>query len=325
VKARIISLSDAIRDLRLGKCVAIPTETVYGLAANATSHEAVAKIFLLKGRPSFNPIIVHGASQDELEAYARFSPLASELASTFWPGPLTLVLPKRESIPDIVTAGRDTVGLRVPNHPLALEVLRALPFPLAAPSANRSGRISPTRAQDVLEEFYDQEVGVLDGGTCAIGLESTVVYVPRDASDVPVILRFGGISRDTLEDFLKMKISVANLERAPSALLSPGMLTSHYAPQKSLHFVPPDFSFTPPSRAGWIGYGSITPEGYTRMWNLSPSTDSVQGAALLFQALREFDNDLNVDVGFAWEWPPIGLGEAINDRLRRASRKKYLP
>jgi L-threonylcarbamoyladenylate synthase len=325
VKAKIISLTDAIQDLNQGKCVGMPTETVYGLAANALSATAVAKIFLLKDRPAFNPLIVHGHCIDALIPYAEFSPLACLIASAFWPGPLTLVLPKREIIPEIVTAGRDTVALRVPNHPLALELLKNLPFPLAAPSANRSGRISPTSAQDVVEEFYNQEIGILDGGRCAIGLESTVLYIPKDPSLSPTILRPGGISRSTIEKFLKTKILTA-VSNPPSLMpRSPGMLDSHYAPQKPLYFIAPDLSFSPPPHAAWIGYGPITPKHYMRTWNLSTTGNSLEAAPVLFQALREFDNDSTLHIAIAWQWPQEDLGEAINDRLRRASQKKHLP
>ncbi len=325
MKARIISLHDAIEALKKGNCIGIPTETVYGLAADATSPEAVAKIFLSKGRPTFNPLIVHGSSLDALRAYAEFSPLAYSLATAFWPGPLTLVLPKYDTIPDIVTAGHDTVALRVPNHPLALELLRALPFPLAAPSANRSGRISPTSAQHVLEEFFDQEIGVLDGGSCAIGLESTVLYLPKDPSLPPTILRPGGISRNVLESFFKSRLSLSTSAHSSFTPRSPGMLASHYAPHKPLHFVTPDLSLSPPPHTGWIGYGPTTPQGFARTWNLSPAIDSLQAAPRLFQALREFDSDPHLHMAIAWQWPQEDLGEAINDRLRRASQKKYLP
>jgi L-threonylcarbamoyladenylate synthase len=323
VKARILSLPEAVDALRKNNCVAIPTETVYGLAANATSAAAVAKIFSLKNRPIFNPLIVHGHSLEALEPYAAFSPLARALASSFWPGALTLVLPKHNRIPDIVTAGQATVAVRVPNHPLALQLLKALPFPLAAPSANCSGRISPTSAPHVQAEFHDVELGILDGGPCAIGLESTVLYIPEDSSIAPTILRPGGVARETLENFLGTKLSLQS--HSSSTPRSPGMLTSHYAPKKALHFSPPDLTFTPRPRTGWIGYGPITPQGYKRAWNLSPSNNSLEAAQHLFKALREFDADPNLDTAIAWQWPPEQLGEAINDRLRRASAKKNLP
>lgn len=311
--------------LRRGECVAIPTETVYGLAADATRPDSVARIFAWKGRPAFNPLIVHGSSYEALLPYAHFNPLAERLAKAFWPGPLTLVLPKKETIPEIVTAGHATVAVRVPNHPLTLTLLRELDFPLAAPSANRSGRISPTCARDVMDEFEAFPLGILDGGPCSIGLESTVLYVPQEPDRPPKILRPGGVALETLQAFLGQPIDIESTASPEAGYRSPGLLSTHYAPSKPLHLISPEEPHDPPPRAAWIGYGATTPSGYDKIWNLSTAIDSIEAAPRLFQALRAFDRDPTLLVAYAWEWPEEGLGRAINDRLRRASTKKNLP
>ncbi len=288
--------------LRAGGLVAFPTETVYGLGADATSSDAVLGIYAMKGRPRFNPLIVHVADIAMAETVAEFSPLARRLA-TFWPGPLTLVLPLRPTagISDIVTAGLSTVGLRVPRHPLATALIRATGRPLAAPSANPSGRLSPTTAAQVVAGFAGR-VPVLDGGPAEAGLESTILAVTGD--DV-VQLRAGALARDEIEHLLGRPVPVA----APdSAITAPGMLLSHYAPEARLrihveHPEPGEAYLAFGDRAGTL--------------NLSPTGDLAEAARNLFSMLHRLDAEAT-RIAVA-PIPNEGLGEAINDRLTRAA------
>ena len=224
------AIARAAQRLRDGELVAFPTETVYGLGANALDADAVARIFAAKGRPSHNPIIVHVASIDDARRVVRtWPPVAQQLAERFWPGPLTLVLPKSPDVPSSVTAGLDKVGVRVPSHPVALALLRQACVPVAAPSANRSNAVSPTTAQHVATSLAGNDVLVLDGGACEVGIESTVVDI---SGEVPVLLRPGGISREALEATLGVRVATADespRDDAPRA--SPGMLHKHYAPR----------------------------------------------------------------------------------------------
>ncbi|MBS1903303.1 MAG: threonylcarbamoyl-AMP synthase [Bacteroidetes bacterium] len=298
--------------LRSGGIVAIPTETVYGLAANAFDAAAVARIFEVKNRPTFDPLIVHIASADTLASVVRSVPdWAQVLSEHFWPGPLTVVLPKRQIIPDIVTAGLDTVGVRVPNHALTLELLEQLPFPLAAPSANPFGYISPTSAQHVADQLADTVDYILDGGECRVGVESTIVGELEGRSSV---FRLGGVALEQLEPYL------GTLDVRPgsdSLPVGPGMLASHYAPHKSVVIAAPPTNCD--SRTGYLGFSATSP--YLPPENqriLSEKADLREAARAVFAALRELDQ-LDVDVIYAELVPERGLGRAINDRLRRAS------
>ncbi len=289
--------------LRAGGLVAFPTETVYGLGADATNSDAVLRIYETKGRPRFNPLIVHVADLEMAQRYVVLSPLARRLAG-FWPGPLTLVLPRRPEagLSDIVTAGLDTVGIRVPAHPLAEALIRAADRPIAAPSANRSGKLSPTTAAQVRANFGDR-VPVLDGGAAAAGLESTILAVDGDAVTQ---LRAGALPREEIEAFLGHPIAVA---AANAAISAPGMLASHYAPDAHLRL---DAQRPEPGEA-YLGFGP----GPQTPHSLSVTGDLREAARNLFSMLHEMDRT-HQRIAVA-PIPATGLGEAINDRLRRAA------
>jgi L-threonylcarbamoyladenylate synthase len=288
--------------LRAGEVVAFPTETVYGLGADATNSSAVLKIYETKGRPRFNPLIVHVADLAMARRYVEFPPLAERLA-TLWPGPLTLVLPMRpgSGLSDIVTAGLDTVGIRIPDHPLALALIRAAGVPLAAPSANPSGKLSPTTAAQVRRAFHDR-VPVLDGGACRSGVESTILAV---SGDTITQLRAGALPRDRIEALLGHPIPTAE---EGGLIAAPGMLASHYAPNARLRL---NVTSPEPGEA-YLAFGP----GDGTM-NLSPSGDLREAARNLFAMLHELD--ARADRIAVAPIPHHGLGEAINDRLKRAA------
>ena len=293
---------DAARLLAGGGLVAFPTETVYGLGADARDDRAVARIFEAKGRPRFNPLIVHLPDLAAARRHARLDDLAERLAGAFWPGPLTLVLPLAEApLSPLVTAGLTSVAVRVPAHPVAQALLRAFGGPLAAPSANPSGRVSPTRAGHVLEGLSDRIEAVLDGGACAVGVESTIVGL---TDGVPRLLRPGGLPAEAVEDCLGMRLATGGSGTRPTA---PGQLASHYAPGVAVRL-----QAEPRPEETFIGFGA---SGGTM--NLSPSGDLVEAAANLFHLLREADR-LGRPIAVA-PVPERGLGRAINDRLRRAA------
>lgn len=294
--------------LRNGDLVGMPTETVYGLAADATNPDAVLRIYETKGRPRFNPLIVHCADLAMAERFGRFDALARQLASRFWPGPLTLVLPLRPDagLADLVTAGLGTVALRVPAHPFAQALIRAADRPIAAPSANPSGRLSPTTAQQVVDAFGDA-VPVLDGGSCAAGVESTILAVADGAATQ---LRAGALPRDEIEAAIGMTVAVA---RADAAIAAPGMLLSHYAPRAHLRL---DAAFPAPGEA-YLAFGNEPKTATSGLRNLSPTRDLREAARNLFSMLHQLDAGAS---GIAVApIPETGLGEAINDRLRRAA------
>jgi L-threonylcarbamoyladenylate synthase len=300
--------------LAAGGLVALPTETVYGLAADATQPEAVARIFEAKGRPRFNPLIVHVPSVEEARRLAMFDPLAERLAAAFWPGPLTLVLPKREGsgIADLVTAGLDTIAVRVPAHPVAQLILRRHGRPLAAPSANRSGHVSPTTAAHVEADLGSAVAVILDGGPTQVGLESTIVST---VGDRVTLLRSGGVSRERLEAVSGMPLAVHRGTPGDS-VPAPGMLASHYAPSAVLRL---DVREVRPGEA-LLAFGPGEVSGADRavaMRNLSAKGDLREAAAALFGTLRELDG--LADAIAVAPIPETGLGEAINDRLRRAA------
>ena len=299
--------------LSSGQLVAIPTETVYGLAGNALDPEAVALIFETKNRPSFDPLIVHVADIGTAMKYtASFPGQALKLAEAFWPGPLTLLLPKKDDIPDIVTSGMPDVAVRLPNNSLTLDLLRKLPFPLVAPSANPFGYISPTTAKHVEDQLGDLIPYILDGGPCTIGLESTIIGFP---DGIPTIYRLGGLSVDHISEVIG---EVKVMPHSASNPRAPGMLKSHYAPRKPFRLGKPDQQ-TDPERTGYLVFTDI-PE-YALPENvrvLAPDGNLHTAAKNLFGMMRELDM-LDVDVICAEKVPETGLGKAINDRLKRAA------
>jgi len=312
------SLEIAIKTLLEGNLVAIPTETVYGLAGNALQADTVAKIFEAKNRPTFDPLIVHTHSIEEVQKYATaFPDWATKLANRFWPGPLTLLLPRNSAIPDIVTNGSDLVGIRIPNHPVILALLKSLPFPLAAPSANPFGYISPTTAQHVADQLEDKISYILDGGACNVGVESTIVGIQNGK---PAIFRTGGIAKEEIEKTLELTLEVLQSSSNPTA---PGMLDSHYAPGKPLYLgnIASLISQFPTNRIGTISFSTDFSALVTNSIILSPTSNLNEAACGLFAALRELDKS-KVDIILAEIFPNEGLGRAINDRLKRASFKR---
>lgn len=304
--------------LSKGDIVAIPTETVYGLAANALDTDAVIKIYETKGRPLFNPLIVHVKSSIDFEKYASHIPqLVYLLAEKFCPGPLTFVLPKKEIIPDIVTGGGDTVAIRVPAHPLAQELLSLLSFPLAAPSANPFGYISPVTAQHVYEQLNEKIPYILDGGHSSVGLESTVVSVSEDSIDV---LRLGGVSIEELKTVCP-KIKLSNIPALKNIPASPGQLKSHYAPRIKLiagNMKGMLRRFAESKKALLSFSEKYEAENVVASEILSLSGDLHEAARNLFSAMRKLDSS-DAEIILAERFPAEGLGLAINDRLDRAS------
>lgn len=300
--------------LEAGNVVGIPTETVYGLAGNALNPDAVLTIFRVKNRPSFDPLIVHTDSFTKLDQFVTDIPdRAYQLAETFWPGPLTLLLPKRSLIPDLVTAGLPSVAVRIPNHPLTLDLLRSLDFPLAAPSANPFGYISPTTAQHVADQLGEQVPYILDGGPAGVGIESTIIGFDDNEATV---FRLGGMALEQIESIIGPVLVRTHSTSNPKA---PGMLSSHYAPRKPLILLPPGATPEPGERVGTLAFRELF--GGIRADNqriLSPTGDLNEAAKNLFAHLRALDN-LPVDVIYAEPLPNEGLGWAMNDRLRRAS------
>ncbi|MGH7110720.1 MAG: L-threonylcarbamoyladenylate synthase [Stellaceae bacterium] len=302
------AIARAAELLRAGRLVAFPTETVYGLGGDATDERAVAAIFAAKDRPRFNPLIVHVPGLAEAEALAVFDDRAREAAARFWPGPLSLVLRRRESsrLCLLASAGLDTVALRAPAHPVAQALLRAAERPIAAPSANRSGRVSATAAAHVEEELGAQVALILDAGPCPIGVESTVLDLTGEA---PVLLRPGGIP---VEDLSALFGTIATPATGPAR--SPGMLASHYAPSLPLRL---DAHAAKPGEA-LLAFGPDAPPGFCKVLWLSRSGDLAEAAANLFAMLRRLDRPEFAGIA-VMPIPEEGLGRAINDRLRRAA------
>lgn len=321
-------LNQAAELLRNNQLVAIPTETVYGLAANALNPDAVVKVFEVKNRPSFDPLIVHVKDVVSFHAFAQSIPeKAIELAEKVCPGPVTFIFRKKNTISDLVTSGHQTVGLRVPNHPLTLALLRQLPFPLAAPSANPFGYTSPTKAAHVQQQLGQKIPYILDGGACAIGLESTIIDFSTEQSK---ILRLGGLSLEFIEAGLEQKVVIQTSSSDPQA---PGMLSSHYNPGKKVlvgnineriselanqRITDKLSDKSVNERVGVLAFKDYVkdiPEENQRV--LSRRGDLNEAARNFFSMLRSF-NAMDVDVVLA-EWvPDHGLGRAINDRLKRA-------
>ena len=303
--------------LRDGACVALPTETVYGLAADATNPRVVAGIYEAKGRPRFNPLIAHCADFDSAAREGVFDTDARRLAEAFWPGPLTIVVPLAEGarVCDLARAGLPSVALRVPDHPVASQILRAVDRPLAAPSANPSGRISPTSAAHVARDLTGRIAAIVDGGDTPVGLESTIVAC---LDGTPRLLRPGGVSREALEAVLGYALAeAAPTTGEPTAPVAPGMLTSHYAPRAQVRL---DATAIEPGEAALL-FGDALPRGMENAVarvNLSESGDLREAAANLFGALRALDETGAAGIAVA-PIPDHDLGEAIMDRLRRAA------
>jgi L-threonylcarbamoyladenylate synthase len=310
LKAAADAIGAAARSLAAGGLVAFPTETVYGLGADATDGEAVARLYAAKGRPRFNPLISHVTDLAAAERLAVFNTSARRLAETFWPGPLTLVLPKTPgcSVSDLALAGLDTIAIRVPHHPVARDLLAAFGKPVVAPSANRSGHVSPTDAAHVLADLRGRIDLIVDGGPCAVGVESTIVSLAA----APTVLRPGGLPREDIERVLGSKLTDAPATETPRA---PGMLASHYAPKAQVRLD------AEAAQAGEVllGFGPNAPAGTL---NLSARGDLVEAAANLFAHLRALDRDGARAIA-VMKVPRHGLGEAINDRLRRAAAPRH--
>lgn len=298
------TINEAVRALAEGRLVAFPTETVYGLGADSTSDAAVARVYEAKGRPVFNPLIAHVPGLAEAEALVIFPESARKLARAFWPGPLTLVLKRRDNCPVslLASAGLDTLAVRVPDHPVAQRLLRAAGRPLVAPSANPSGQLSPTTAAHVREALADKVQVILDGGSCRVGVESTVVDL---SGDRPALLRPGGVTSEAIEAIVGPLTSAGE-----GPLRSPGQLESHYAPALPVRLGATEAR---PGEA-LLAFGPTA--GGVR--NLSPSGDLTEAAANLFAFLRALDRPEHSAIA-VMPIPEQGLGRAINDRLRRAA------
>ncbi|MCE1234994.1 MAG: threonylcarbamoyl-AMP synthase [Hyphomicrobiales bacterium] len=320
--ARDRAVAAAAAALAEGRLVALPTETVYGLGADATDGRAVAAIYAAKGRPSFNPLIAHVPDLAAAKAHGIFDATARRLAEAFWPGPLTLVTPKRPESPisDLATAGLDSVGLRVPATPITRAVLARFGRPVAAPSANRSGRISPTRAEDVAEDLGEKVAVIVDAGPCPVGVESTIVAVLDGRVR---LLRPGGVPRAAIEAAIGRPLDAAEAEATriepgeAAAPLAPGLLTSHYAPRAGVRL---DVERIEPGEA-LLTFAGRRPDGADRaaaIVDLSPSGDLSEAASRLFGALRDLDRSGAASIAVV-PLPEDGLGEAIVDRLRRAA------
>ncbi|MGZ3863913.1 MAG: L-threonylcarbamoyladenylate synthase [Bacteroidia bacterium] len=309
-----IEIEKAKQILQQGGLVAIPTETVYGLAANALDKDSVLKIFEAKNRPHFDPLIVHTDSMEKISRYVSdFPQWAQQLARAFWPGPLTLLLPKNDLVPDLVTSGLPQVAIRVPNHPLTLNLLKSLDFPLAAPSANPFGYVSPTKAEHVAAQLQDKVGYILDGGDCEVGIESTIVGSEEGKI---IVYRLGGLPVEEIEKIVgKVELKI-NQSSNPKA---PGMLKSHYAPGKPLFIgdVKELLKLHPGKRIGIISF--TKDHGAKELQKtLSVKGDLKEAAHNLFSALRELDAS-EAEIIIAEKLPDSFLGRAINDRLQRAA------
>ncbi len=302
--------------LQHAELVAIPTETVYGLAANAFDVNAVSKIYEVKNRPKFNPLIIHSNSLLRFDTWGiEISDRLQQLAARFSPGPLTYVLPKSTYIPDIITAGQDSVAIRIPNHTLALELLSALDFPLAAPSANPSEYVSPTTAQHVYNQLQGKIQYILDGGICSVGLESTIIDLTQKKIR---LLRLGGISKEEIEDCINEEIDDLLIS---DNLIAPGMMKRHYATSHELIFEDDLQKITIPEKSFALrfnSYADYLPKSNQRL--LSVQGNLSEAAANLFSMMRELDA-MDIDLIIAERFPALGIGRAINDRLERAASK----
>lgn len=302
--------------LKSGRLVAIPTETVYGLAANALDQNAVSRIFEAKNRPTFDPLIIHVGGLEEFTKYTKnISKEILEIAINFCPGPLTFLIEKQSIIPDLVTSGLPKVAIRIPNHPLSLSLLKTIDFPLAAPSANPFGYVSPTNAFHVYDQLQNKVDYILDGGQCEVGLESTIIGFEKDKL---VVYRKGGLSIESIKEVFNGEIEIKN--HSNSHPQAPGMLKKHYAPNKKIivfsrsHEIKGDIS-----KIGYLGFNCCLAElPLENQFILSHDSNLKEAASRLFLGLRWLDS-LEIDIVYVEMLPEIGLGIAINDRLRRAS------
>jgi len=317
LRADATAIGDAVRCLAAGGLVAFPTETVYGLGADATNAHAIARLYEAKGRPAFNPLIAHVVDLAAARELARFNADAARLAEVFWPGPLTLVLPKAPGCPvaELATAGLDTIAARVPNHEVAQKILAAFGKPVAAPSANRSGHVSPTNAAHVFSDLRGRIDLIIDGGATPVGVESTIIA----CLGAPALLRPGGVPRDAIEHALGRRLAVPPSQPAlaDDVPLAPGMMASHYAPRTPLRL---DARHVEADEA-LLAFGPELAEGAEHaagVLNLSERADLIEAAANLFSHLRALDA-VGAKAIAVMPVPHEGLGEAINDRLRRAT------
>ncbi|MCA0152673.1 L-threonylcarbamoyladenylate synthase [Winogradskyella vincentii] len=315
------NISKAVELLNNEELVAIPTETVYGLAGNIFSEKAVKAIFKTKKRPSFNPLIVHIASKNRLTNIVSYVPIKAQLlADAFWPGPITLVLPKKDIIPDLITSGKPTVAVRVPNHPKTLQLLNQLEFPLAAPSANPFSNISPTKPEHVENYFKHDIKMVLDGGPCKSGIESTIIGFENDE---PIIYRLGSTPIEEIERVIG-KILIKNKEEiSPEA---PGMLERHYAPQTKTILTEnlvKSIEANREKRIGLLIFNDILNDEMIHFKIVLSETKNLdEAASKLYDALHQLDNQ-DLDIIIAEKLPDYGLGKSINDRLSRATKNKF--
>jgi L-threonylcarbamoyladenylate synthase len=308
IPANASSIKIASNILRENGIISFPTETVYGLGASALSSDAIAKIYAVKKRPRFNPLIVHVSSLKKAKQIGIFNAETQKLAEIFWPGPLTIVVPIRENSPisDLVTAGLSTIALRVPSNNIALDLLNYCDIPLAAPSANLSGTVSPTTAKHVFDDFHDSVDIILDGGRCEYGIESTIILSSKDGFK---LLRAGYIT----EDIIEKELGIIVQKYKSSAIIAPGQLEKHYAPKAKLRLN----ASTLLKDEEFIGFGKV-PDGISSTINLSINGDLVEAAMNLFSILRSID-DLKLNNVAVAKIPNIGIGIAINDRLQRAA------
>lgn len=328
---RITNIAEAVSLLKSEEVVAFPTETVYGLGADATSDSAISKIFAAKGRPNDNPLIVHIGCMEQLDAVvSNISNISKILMDTFWPGPLTIILPKTDGFSDVATAGLDGVGVRMPSHPTALKLLRAVKLPIVAPSANTSGKPSPTSAKHVLEDLEGKIAGIVDGGATGVGLESTVIDCTIEP---PIILRPGGITKEQIEEVIgEVRVDTA-LTTTKDQPRAPGMKYSHYAPNAPMIIVKgsSDFFQRNINEAQLNGQrvGVLTTEDNKDMYvadvilTCGKKDDMSSVAHNLYSVLREF-NHYEVDIIFSESFSDFGLGQAVMNRLMKASNHRVI-
>ncbi|MDZ4817080.1 MAG: L-threonylcarbamoyladenylate synthase [Verrucomicrobiota bacterium] len=309
------SINKAAALLAKGKLIGLPTETVYGLAGDAANPEALALIFSTKQRPEFDPLILHAYDMDmALTAVIDFPRGAQKMAEAFWPGPLTLILPKAPWVPDLATSGLKTVAIRVPKHRVARQVIKSFGGCLAAPSANRFGRLSPTTAAAVFKELGSKVSLILDGGPCAQGIESTIISY---ATNKPICLRLGALSLEEIEEKLGQKVTHL---RKVNPRMAPGNIGSHYAPRTPLRIVNSPSEVTDPKKASWVSLKPVEGAGgFKHVRFLTRNGDLSKAASRFFQTLRELD-ELNTSMIYAQPFPDTGLGRALNDRLTRAAQ-----